>query len=88
MQFGLLASTVIGETLERPVRHVLFLAALMVVVTVGGWALGAAIRSALPLAGFARFITECAIWLVIAGLAASPLASGRLRARLTDFIPG
>ncbi len=76
------------ETLERPVRHVLFLAALMVVVTAGGWALGAAIRSALPFDGFARFIAECAIWLVIAGLAASPLASARLRARLTDFIPG
>jgi hypothetical protein len=55
---------------------------------VGGWALGAAVRSVLPLDGFARFIGECAIWLVIAGLAASPLASGRLRARLTDFIPG
>jgi hypothetical protein len=70
------------------VRHVLFLAGLIVVVTAGGWALGAAVRFALPLDGFARFIGECAIWLVIAGLAASPLASGRLRARLTDFIPG
>jgi hypothetical protein len=88
VQFGLLAGTVICETLERPVRHVLFLAGLIVVVTVGGWALGAAVRSVLPLDGFARFIGECAIWLVIAGLAASPLASGRLRARLTDFIPG
>jgi O-antigen/teichoic acid export membrane protein len=88
VQFGLLAGTVIAETLERPVRHVLFLAALIVLVTMGGWALGAATRSALPLAGLARFFSECAIWLVIAGLAASPLASGRLRTRLTDFIPG
>jgi O-antigen/teichoic acid export membrane protein len=88
VQFGLLASTVIGETLERPVRHVLFLAALMLVVTVAGWALGAAIRSVLPLAGFARFIAECALWLAIAGLAASPLANRRLRTKLTDLIPG
>jgi hypothetical protein len=88
VQFGLLASTIIGETLERPLRHVLLLAALMVVVTAGGWALGALIRSALPLAGLARFITECALWLMVTGLAASPLASGRLRARLTDFMPG
>ena len=88
VQFGLLASTVIAETLQRPLRHVLFLAALIVVVTVAGWALGAAIRAALPLEGFARFIVECIIWLGIAGLAASPLASRRLRARLTEFIPG
>jgi hypothetical protein len=88
VQFGLLASTIIGETLKRPVRHVLFLVALMVVVTAGGLALGALIRSALPLAGLARFITECALWLMVAGLAASPLANRRLRARLTDFIPG
>jgi O-antigen/teichoic acid export membrane protein len=88
VQFGLLASVIIWTTLERPVRHVAFLGALMVVVTAGGWALGAAIRFALPLDGFVRFIAECTLWLIIVGLAASPLASARLRGRLSDLIPG
>lgn len=88
VQFGLLASVIIWSTLERPARHVAFLGLLMIVVTAGGWALGAAIRHTLPLDGFVRFIAECALWLVIVGLAASPLASARLRGRLSDLIPG
>jgi hypothetical protein len=88
VQFGLLATTIIWATLERPGRHVIFLGVLMIVVTAGGWALGVAIRLALPLDGFARFIAECALWLFIVGLAASPLASERLRARLAGLIPG
>ena len=49
VQFGLLASVTISETLERPLRHVLFLAVLMAVVTAFGWAVGVAIRSILPI---------------------------------------
>jgi hypothetical protein len=60
----------------------------MVIVTAGGWALGVAIRHSLPLDGFARFIAECTLWLIVVGLAASPLASARLRGRLSDMIPG
>lgn len=88
IQFGLLAGVTIGETLERPLRHMLFLVALMVVVTVSGWTLGVAIRSVLPLAGFARLISACALWLAVVGFAASPLASRRWRARLSAFVPG
>jgi O-antigen/teichoic acid export membrane protein len=88
VQFGLLATTIIWATLERPGRHVIFLGVLMVVVTAAGWALGAAIRLALPLDGLARFIAECALWLFVVGLAASPLASTGLRTRLAGLIPG
>jgi O-antigen/teichoic acid export membrane protein len=88
VQFGLLGSVIIWTTLDRPLRHVAFLGALMVVVTAGGWALGVAIRLSLPLDGFARFIAECTLWLVVVAIAASPLANARLRGRLSDLIPG
>jgi O-antigen/teichoic acid export membrane protein len=87
VQFGLLASAIIWTTLERPGRHVAFLAAVMAIVTAFGWGLGTAIRSALPLSGFARFAAECAMWLVVMGLVASPLASARWRAKLAEAIP-
>jgi len=87
VQLGLLASVTISETLERPLRHVMFLAFMMATVTGFGWALGAAIRSVLPLSGFAGFVTECALWLVVMGLVASPLVNGRLRMRLAGLIP-
>jgi O-antigen/teichoic acid export membrane protein len=87
VQFGLLASVIIWDTLERPLRHVAFLATLMIVVTVLGWGLGVAIRSALPLVGLTRFIAECAIWLIVVALAASPLANARFRNGLAALIP-
>ena len=87
VQFGLLASVIIWDTLERPVRHLAFLAALMIVVTMLGWGLGVAIQSILPLAGLTRFIAECAIWLVVVAVAASPLANKRFRNELAGLIP-
>jgi hypothetical protein len=87
VQFGLLASVIIWDTLERPLLHVAFLAALMIVVTVLGWALGVAIQSLLPLVGLTRFIAECAIWLIVVALAASPLANTRFRDELASLIP-
>ena len=48
IQFGLLGLIIIGQTLQRPFRHVAFLAAVMILVTSAGWALGAVIRSWLP----------------------------------------
>jgi O-antigen/teichoic acid export membrane protein len=87
IQFGLLASVIIWDTLERPLRHIAFLVATMIVVTVPGWALGVAIQSVLPLAGLTRFIAECAIWLVVVALAVSPLANARLRNGLAGLIP-
>jgi O-antigen/teichoic acid export membrane protein len=87
IQFGLLASFIIWDTLGRPLRHLAFLAALMIVVTVLGWALGVAIQSALPLVGLMRLIAECAIWLIVVALAASPLVNTRFRNGLAGLIP-
>jgi O-antigen/teichoic acid export membrane protein len=87
IQFGLLASIVIRQTLQRPARHVAFLATVMVLVTVVGWGLGTAIRSALPWEGLMRFVLECTLWLAAVAIIGSPLASKSLRARLLDAIP-
>ena len=48
VQFGLLGVIMIRQTLARPFRHVAFLAAVMILVTSGGWALGTFIRSWMP----------------------------------------
>ena len=87
VQFGLLALIVIRQTLQQPARHVAFLAAVMVVVTLCGWGLGTVIRSAVPWTGLTRFVFECALWLAAVALIASPLASKHIRARLSDAIP-
>lgn len=87
IQFGVLGRVIIAQTLLHPLRHVLFVAAVMIAITLSGWGAGFAIRSALPWTGWARFVVECAAWLVIAALAASPLAVGRIRERLTAAIP-
>jgi hypothetical protein len=87
IQFGLLGVIMIRQTLARPFRHIAFLAAVMILVTSGGWALGAIIRSSIPGAGLARFAGECALWLVVVAVVASPLASAQLRKRLIAEIP-
>jgi hypothetical protein len=88
VQFGVLASVTISETLERPLRHILFLMALMTVVTVFGWAVGAAIRSILPFGGIERLLIECALWLAVMAASTGPLANRKLRERLAGLIPG
>jgi O-antigen/teichoic acid export membrane protein len=88
VQFGVLASVTISETLERPIRHILFLAALMAVVTGFGWGVGAAIRSILPFGGIERLLAECALWLAVMACFASPLANRKLQSRLSGLIPG
>jgi hypothetical protein len=87
VQFGLLGVTIIRQTLQRPLRHVAFLAAVMVVVTSGGWALGAVIRWWLPGTGLLRFAGECTLWLIVVALIASPIARGSVRNRLIAAIP-
>ena len=87
VQFGLLASVVMWQTLQHPLRHVLFLAGVMIATTLCGWGLGSAIRSAIPWTGPARFIAECAAWLVVVAVAASPLAISRIRGKLIAAIP-
>jgi O-antigen/teichoic acid export membrane protein len=88
VQFGLLAIAIMRDTLQRPARHVAFLLLLIALVTTCGWGLGVVIRSALPLDGLARLIAECALWLVVVAVVASPLASGRFRMKLAEMIPG
>ncbi len=87
VQFGLLGVIMIGQTLARPFRHVAFLATVMILVTSGGWALGTIIRSWMPGTGLTRFVGECALWLVVVGLAASPLTKGRFRNKMLEAIP-
>jgi hypothetical protein len=87
VQNALLAATIIWQTLARPACHVLFLLALMLVVTALGWGLGLATRSVFPWTGLAGFVAECVLWLAVTALAASPLMSRRLRVRLAEIIP-
>ncbi|MGB9115395.1 hypothetical protein [Bradyrhizobium sp.] len=87
IQFGLLGLIIIGQVLQRPFHHVAFLAALMILVTSGGWALGAVIRICLPGTGLVRFIAECTLWLVVVVVVASPIMRKNLRNRLIAAIP-
>ncbi|MDO9561758.1 MAG: hypothetical protein Q7J60_09070 [Bradyrhizobium sp.] len=87
VQFGMLGVAIIGQALQRPYRHIAFLALLMILVILGGWAIGTIIRSYAPGAGLARFVFECTAWLIAVALLASPLASGAFRDRLIARIP-
>jgi O-antigen/teichoic acid export membrane protein len=87
IQFGLLGLIIIRQTLQQPLRHVAFLAAVMAVVTSGGWGLGAVIRATVPGAGLMRFALECTLWIGVVALVASPLLSRDLRDRLIAAIP-
>jgi O-antigen/teichoic acid export membrane protein len=87
VQFGLLGLIIIRQTLQQPLRHLAFLAAVMVLVTSGGWGLGTLIRSLLPWTGLTRFTLECTFWLVVVALVATPLLSRDLRNRLIAAIP-
>jgi O-antigen/teichoic acid export membrane protein len=86
-QFGVLFFIIVGETLRHPIRHTLFLLAMMVTIVSGGAAIGAVIRHFLPGAGVMHFLVECVLWLVAAALLASPLAKKPLRDRLVEAIP-
>jgi O-antigen/teichoic acid export membrane protein len=87
IQFGVLGRIILQNTLQHPLRHVGFLAAVMIAVTLAGWELGAVIRPAIPLEGAIRFFVECGLWLAIVGAVASPLLIEGVRARLTAAIP-
>jgi O-antigen/teichoic acid export membrane protein len=87
VQFGLLGLSTIMQTLQQPFRHVAFLAAVSALVTLGGWALGTIIRSLTPWTGLTGFVFECALWMVVVALIASPLANSDLRNRLIAAIP-
>ncbi len=86
-QFGFLFIIIVGETLQHPIRHTLFLMAMMVTVISAGAAIGAAIQYLLPGAGIAHFLVECMLWLVAVAVLASPLANRPLRDKLIEAIP-
>jgi cadmium resistance protein CadD (predicted permease) len=86
-QFGVLFIIIVGETLKHPIRHTLFLMAMMVTIVSGGAAIGTVIRHFLPGTGVMHFLIECMLWLVAAALLASPLAKKPIRDKLVDAIP-
>jgi O-antigen/teichoic acid export membrane protein len=88
IQSGLLGLTILRQTLQQPFRHVVFLAAVMVVLTSAGWALGTIIRSWVPGTGLLRFACECTLWLIVVALVASPMLRADFRKRLIAAIPG
>jgi O-antigen/teichoic acid export membrane protein len=87
VQFGLLTLVIMRQTLKHPFRHLMFLAGIMLATILAGWGAGILIRSAIPWTGMQRFVTECAIWLVVAAAAAIPLLIGNVRARIIATIP-
>ncbi|GGI29150.1 hypothetical protein GCM10010987_52960 [Bradyrhizobium guangdongense] len=86
-QIGILTLVIVRQTLAHPVRHMLVLITIMAVIMLGGWGLGLAIRGIVPGAGLLRFLTECAIWLVVVAIAASPLLMERVRGRVLAAVP-
>ena len=87
IQFGLLAILVMRQTLRNPLRHIAFLALIAVTIVAPGWALGTIVAGIAPGSGVGHFLSECAIWLMIVGVIASPLLKTGLRARLIASIP-
>ncbi len=87
VQCGLLALTIIGQTLREPLRHVAWLAALSAIVVASGWGTGAVIRFLVPLTGIRHFLAESALWLVMVGMVAALLSVSRLRDRLVAAVP-
>ena len=86
-QFGVLFIIIVGETLRHPVRHVLFLVAMILTIVSAGVAVGAAIRYLLPGTGIVHFLAECTLWLGAVALLGSPLANKALRQKLGETIP-
>jgi O-antigen/teichoic acid export membrane protein len=86
-QLGILFLIIANETLKHPIRHIIFLFAMMAVVIAAGAAVGMLIRYLLPGTGVAHLLIECALWLVAAALFASPLANKSLRTKLVEAIP-
>lgn len=87
VQFGLLGLVIMRQTLHHPFRHIAFLLLMAIGIVASGWLIGLAITALVPGSGLVHFIVECAIWLIVVGVLASPLLSGALRERLRALIP-
>jgi O-antigen/teichoic acid export membrane protein len=86
-QLGILFGIVVVETLNRPLRHVALLLALMLTIVPLGAGLGALIGNLLPGSGTVHFLAECGLWLAVVALLAAPLGSRAVRERLSAAIP-
>ena len=87
VQFGLLAFVVMGQALEHPVRHTAFLVLVSVLIVLSGWGAGLIATLLAPGTGLVHFLAECAVWLVFAAVAASPLIVKGFRETLMSTIP-
>ncbi|WP_136624224.1 lipopolysaccharide biosynthesis protein [Bradyrhizobium centrolobii] len=87
VQFGLLALVIMGQTLQHPLRHTGFLVLVSVVIVLSGWGAGVVAALLVPGAGLVHFLAECAIWLIFAAVAASPLIIKSVRETLIAAIP-
>jgi hypothetical protein len=87
VQFGLLTLSIVGGTLQRPLRHLALLAAISAMVVVSGWGMGTLIRWLVPGTGVVHFLVECGLWSIAAALVASPLVIKRFRDALVSAIP-
>jgi len=86
-QLGILFTIIVIETLNRPLRHVALLFAIMLTVVPLGAGLGALLGHLLPGTGMAHFLGECTLWLIAVALLSTPLASRAFRERLIAVIP-
>jgi O-antigen/teichoic acid export membrane protein len=86
-QAGYLSFVILRGTLRHPLRYILFVLATMTAIILAGMELGETIRHFAPGVGVAHFVLECTVWLVLAGLLASPLALRTIRERLLASIP-
>lgn len=88
IQYGVLALTIMRQTLRDPYRHVAFLAVLAAGTMLTGWGVGIVVRSLVPGVGLGHFVAECAIWSALVALLASPLLVSRgLRDWLAAAVP-
>lgn len=87
IQFSILTLVIMCQTLRHPLRHIVFLAVIMLAIILGGWGLGVAIRSMVPGTGLQSFLIECAAWLTIVCVAASLFLVRRVREAALAAIP-
>jgi len=85
-QSGFIAVVIIRETVRRPWRYALLLAAMMAVMVAAGAVLGEAIRNLLPGTGLVHFVVESAIWLGAIAILAAPLLSVQFREHLLSAL--
>lgn len=87
IQFGLLTLTIMRQTLQHPFRHLAFLPVVAAAILLPGWGVGVIVGSLVPGVGVGHFVAECAIWLAVMAVVATPLASRAVRERLAGSIP-